>query len=108
MGFVVPFETQLSSAGLPAPETEVEFHPTRAWRWDWCWSAYRVALELQGGTRKQGRHNRHHGYSNDCEKLNEAQLLGWLCLWATTEQVASGAALAWVERALGQRGWKGS
>lgn len=107
MGFELPFDTQCVSARLPRPTPEHEFHPRRAWRFDWCWPDYLVAVEIQGGTRKQGRHSRHQGYSDDCEKLAEGQLHGWLVLWATTEQIASGKALEWVERALARNGWRG-
>lgn len=99
--------TQCRLLGLPEPVAEHRFHPTRLWRWDFAWPEQRVAVEVQGGGhegvgRTRGRHHRHRGYSADCEKLAEGQLLGWVVLWATPEQVSSGQALEWVRRALGK------
>ena len=36
-----------------------------------------LAVEYEGGTWAGGRHTRAIGYANDCEKYNEAALLGW-------------------------------
>jgi hypothetical protein len=59
-----------------------------------------LAVEIQGGIYTGGRHSRAKGYNNDCEKHNEAILLGWRLLLVTTDHVSSGEALAWIERAL--------
>jgi hypothetical protein len=83
--------TQLRLAGLPEPE--FRFAPPRRWRWDLCWPDRLVAVEVQGGTFAGGRHTRGKGYRNDCEKLNEGQLLGWLVLWVTPPMVKDGSAL---------------
>lgn len=93
-------------AGLPEPALEATFAPGRRWRWDLSWPDYRVAVEIQGGVWTGGRHTRGKGYTNDCAKLCQGQLLGWLVLWVTTDQVRSGEALATVERALALRGWR--
>ncbi|WP_421238378.1 hypothetical protein [Aeromonas enteropelogenes] len=90
--------TQLQ--GLPECVTEVKFHPRRKWRLDYAWPAQKVALEVHGGIRSGGRHTRGDGFTNDREKMNEAALLGWLVIEATTEQIRSGQARAWLERAL--------
>ena len=50
-----------------------------------------------------GRHQRAKGYSADCEKYNEALLMGWHVLRVTTQQVADGTALQWIERLWLQR-----
>ena len=92
--------TQIKIAGLPAPKTEATFHETRQWRWDYAWPDLKIAVEVQGGIHTRGRHTRAKGYTGDCEKLDEAQLLGWLVLWVTYEQIGSGQALAWIERAI--------
>lgn len=55
---------------------------------------------VEGGTWQKGRHTSGEGYQNDCEKYAEAVLLGWTVIRATTQQVTSGTALKWVERAL--------
>jgi very-short-patch-repair endonuclease len=91
---------QCEAAGLPAPEREVRFHATRRWRFDLLWRAKRIAIEVDGGVFLGGRHTRGVGYTKDCEKLNEALLLGFRVLRVTPGQVQSGQALAWIERAL--------
>ena len=98
------FAALCDAHGLPRPEEEYRFHPVRRWRFDYCWPALKVALEVQGGGWVRGRHHRPRGYERDIEKLNEAQLLGWLVLWATPAQLDRGAALAWVKRAIQWRG----
>ncbi len=63
---------------LPEPVTEYRFHPTRRWRFDYCWPApFMVAVELDGGAYSNGRHTRGAGYEADAEKLNTAVVLGW-------------------------------
>lgn len=91
--------------GLPEPVTELRFHPSRRWRFDLAWPGFRVALERQGGTWSQGRHSRATGYRADCEKLAEAQILGWLVLYATSDMIQDGLALTLLRRALESRGW---
>lgn len=92
---------QMKAAGLPTPKTEWKFHPTRRWRFDVAYPDLLVAIEVDGGTWHYGRHNRPAGYQRDCEKLNEALVLGWRVLRVTSVHVHSGEALGWVERALG-------
>lgn len=74
--------------------------PARRWRFDFAWPAHMLAVEVDGGTYSGGRHTRGAGYERDCEKANEAVLRGWRVLRVTTQQVDSGEALAWIERAL--------
>jgi len=82
--------------GLGRPEPEVYFATSigRKWQFDLAWPGYMVALEIEGGTRIQGRHNRHEGYQEDCIKYNAAALLGWRVLRVTTEMVTKGQAFA--------------
>ena len=70
--------------GLPEPKPEFIFHPTRKWRFDWAWPVQKIALEIEGGVYSQGRHVRGKGYENDVRKYNQALLLGWKVLRATT------------------------
>jgi hypothetical protein len=55
---------------------------------------------VDGATFSGGRHTRGTGYARDAEKRNEAVIAGWRVLSCTTEQVASGACLGWIERAV--------
>lgn len=73
--------------GLPLPVEEFRFHPTRKWRFDLCWPAAKVALEIEGGVWTNGRHVRGTGYLNDIQKYNAAVLLGWK-VFRTTPQTA--------------------
>jgi hypothetical protein len=66
--------------GLPTPETEFKFHPTKKWRFDYCFTYYRVAIEVEGGIFSNGRHVRGIGYARDMEKYNAAALLGYRIL----------------------------
>lgn len=61
----------------PPPVAEYHFAMPRRWAFDFCWPDAMVAVELEGGTRQNGRHNRAQGYEKDCEKYNEATRRGW-------------------------------
>lgn len=62
-----------------------------------------LAVEIDGVTwDEQGGHQRPDDYADDCEKLNEAVLLGWRVLRFTPAQVAGGEAALTVHRALRQ------
>lgn len=101
----VPLAALFVGAGLPRPDTEVRFHATRKWRWDYAWPAYKVAFERQGSTWSGGRHTRGKGYRDDREKVAEGQLAGWLVIEATADMIEDGLAFGLVERALEARGW---
>lgn len=62
---------------LPELTREYRFHPTRKWRFDFALPEQKMAIEVDGGTRQGGRHNRAEGYAKDAEKLNSATALGW-------------------------------
>lgn len=86
------------AADLPEPVTEHKFAVDasqfrtekgnrRQWRFDFCWPAYRVAIEVEGGIFTGGRHGRGAAYSDDCEKYNAAVILGWRVLRYTTRDM---------------------
>jgi very-short-patch-repair endonuclease len=83
---------------------EVQFAPPRKWRADFMVTGRSlvspILIEVDGGTWAGGRHTTGAGFAADCEKLNEATLLGYRVLRVTPSMVTSGAALALVERAL--------
>lgn len=89
---------------LPEPEREYRFHPKRRWRLDFAWPAAMLAVEVDGGVWAQGRHTRGAGYIADCEKLNEATLLGWSVLRVTGQHIDDGSAIDWIRRALVEQG----
>lgn len=70
----------------PEPIYDKRFHPTRMWRFDFQWPAYRVAVEIDGGQWMEGGgcHQQPVRFAQDCEKLNAAVLLGWRVLRYTT------------------------
>lgn len=65
-------------------DTEYLFHPIRKWRFDYAIPQYLIAIEIDGGVYSQGRHTRGKGFENDCEKINEAYLMGWIVLRFST------------------------
>lgn len=91
-------------SGLPDFIPELEFHPVRKWRLDYAWPQRKVALEVHGGVFKKSRHTTGAGFTKDREKMNEAQLHGWIVIEVTTDQLTSGEARGMVERALALRG----
>jgi very-short-patch-repair endonuclease len=64
---------------------ELQFHPTRRWRFDYAFPFLMVAVEVDGGVWSGGRHINPAGYINDIEKLNTAASMGWLVLRITTD-----------------------
>jgi len=84
---------------IPPWETEHRFHPKRKWRFDFAWPDRRIAVEVQGGIymAKSG-HNTAAGITRDCEKGNEAVVLGWRVLSVTADQIQDGSAVDWLRR----------
>lgn len=97
---VLPLDRQMQLAGLPTPEAEYRFHPTRRWRFDYALLAQSIGIEVDGAVYSGGRHTRGKGFENDMDKLNEAQILGWRVLRFSTGMVQDGRALGVVERLL--------
>ena len=85
-------------AGLPASEREYTFAPPRRWRFDFAWPQHKLAVEIEGGSWTLGRHTRGEGFRNDCEKYNEAVLLGWSVLRFTPDMIESGYAVKTVRK----------
>jgi hypothetical protein len=88
---------------LPGYTKEHIFHPERKWRFDYAWLDLKVALEIHGGVFTNGRHTRGKGFTEDKVKMNEAQLLGWIVIEATTAQVKNGQMLNWINEAVRNR-----
>lgn len=62
---------------LPELQAEYHFHPSRKWAFDYALPEQMIAIEVDGGTRQQGRHNRAEGYAKDAVKINTATGMGW-------------------------------
>jgi very-short-patch-repair endonuclease len=71
----------------PALETEYRFDSVRRWKFDFAHLGSRVAIEVEGGTRSNGRHSRHEGYREDCIKYNAAVLAGWRVCRLTSDMI---------------------
>lgn len=104
------FLTQLACLHVKT-EPEFKFHPSRRWRADWRLLApitgsrvpqpTKILVEFEGGLfNGKGGHSSVTGILRDCEKYNEAALMGWTVIRITPKHVVNGDALKWVERAL--------
>lgn len=91
------FESLCVAAGFERPEKEYRFHPVRKWRFDWCFVAAKLAIEIQGGLFARGRHTQGAALLREYEKLNAACCLGYRILFITPEQMASGDVFAILE-----------
>jgi|SRR5574343_1141179 len=94
------FALQLRAAGLPEPLREYQFHGTRKWRCDMAWPEYRVLAEIQGGTYQHMGHSTGEGLHRDYEKINSAQMMGYVALQFDRRMIEDGSALAAVCDAL--------
>lgn len=98
------FAFLLSTIGrdIPAPEGEYRFAAEwvggtgdglrsrlkqaglHDWRIDFAWVAHKLAVEIEGATWTNGRHNRGSGFENDAEKYNWLESHDWHVLRFTT------------------------
>jgi len=100
---------------LPMPTFGYRFHPKRRWRFDLAYPGEMVAAEVDGGIdgvgeackvcgrRANGGHNSRTGYASDREKINTAQIMGWIVIGVTREQIESGQAVEFIRQALNFR-----
>jgi len=72
----------LKAMGIAFVE-EATFHPTRKWRFDVAISPLKIAIEYNGVFSAKSRHLTAVGHSGDTDKLNAAQVLGWVVLQYT-------------------------
>jgi very-short-patch-repair endonuclease len=97
----IPLDVQLRAAGLmPRATFEHRFAAPRRWKFDLAFIDAKLAVEIDGGAFIAGRHVRGAGYRDDIEKFAEATCRGWRILRVLPEQIRSGQALTWIERAL--------
>jgi very-short-patch-repair endonuclease len=90
------FAQQLELSDLPPHEYNYQFHPERKWEIDFAWPEQKVALEVEGW----GRHQTWQGFRNDCEKYNEATMLGWKVFRVPADLIDMGVGIYYVEHAL--------
>lgn len=100
------FWKMVEMAGLPLPSAH-EYYFNRGdtrHKSDFAYPGFRILIECEGGIwgegEEAGRHVRGKGYSDDCFKYNLAQILGWIVLRFTPDQIEDGRAVAQLERIL--------
>jgi hypothetical protein len=84
---------------------EYKFHDTRRWRFDIALCREKIGIEYHGGLfmSRRGGHQSVKGARNDWEKLNEAQILGWMVLQFGPDETRTGSAMLVIERAIKSR-----
>jgi very-short-patch-repair endonuclease len=71
-------------------EREYRFHPVRKWRFDWALMEPMVAVEFEGGVFLGRGHTGGVIYGQNCEKYNQAALMGWRVLRFTAPMIRQG------------------
>jgi len=95
----VTLDRQLKKLGVPLPEHEKTFHPTRKWQFDRAYVDQKIGIEIDGGIWRSGGHNSGRGYSKDRTKDGAAIALGWVVLRFTYAMVADGSAAKIIQAA---------
>jgi very-short-patch-repair endonuclease len=82
------FYLEMLAPDIPTPEREVKFHQTRNWRVDFLWrTPVKLAVEIEGGIYKGGRHVRPAGFKNDIFKYNALSMAGYKLLRFTPDML---------------------
>ena len=70
-------------------QREFRFCPTRRWQFDFVLepAKTKIAIEINGGAYLKGKHNYGENYAKDLEKLNTAQIMGYIVLQYTPDQL---------------------
>ena len=91
---------QMQFVGLPEPEREYRFAPPRRFRADFAYPEKKILVEVQGGIYTRGAHSRGTGLERDYEKINLAQLNGFMVFQFSRKMIESGEAITVLEKAL--------
>lgn len=83
------FTVVVKRLGAPAPVRELQFDPSRKFRFDYAWPDLMLAVEVDGGVFTGGRHTRGAGFLRDMQKQNLAVRNGWAVLRYTPDQLLS-------------------
>lgn len=93
-----------ATEGLPQPKTEFRFAKDagRLWRADYFFAdgGRKVALEVEGGIWKYGRHNQASGFTKDMEKYNAMAVRGILLLRVTPAELNKLSTITMIKNAL--------
>lgn len=79
---------------------EYKFHPERKWRFDFCIPERNIAVECEGGSWVNGRHNRGSGSIADMQKYNHAAALGWFVFRFDGRSVKNGSAIEFLKKVI--------
>ena len=103
----------IRAAHLPEPARQYHWHPQRRYRSDFAYVPERLLVEVQGGVwgrynartgeweaGKRSGHSGGTGMEGDCRRTCDALEHGWRILPVTPDMVASGEAVARIERVL--------
>jgi len=75
--------------------------PQRRWRFDYAIPSLKIAVEVSGGVwMPVSGHRSGKGIMRDYVKSNEAQLLGWILLTFTPDQILKGEDIPFLRRAI--------
>jgi len=88
----------LQASNIDGWVREYKFNPDKPWRFNFCWEKEKFAVEIYKG----GNHVRSGGITRECEKYNDAVLLGWRILLVTKSQVKSEQVLEWIREAISE------
>lgn len=86
------FARDLRALGLEQPIREYRFFDARGWRFDFAWPELKIAVEIEGAV-GWGRHTQKAGFTNDCDKYNQAALMGWHVFRFTSKMAIDGRAV---------------
>lgn len=87
----------------PELKRQHKFHDTRKWTFDFAHVETRIAIEIEGGTWVNGRHNRGQGYESDREKYNEANFDSWRVFCLTSKMITSDVVRRLIEAVIRDR-----
>ncbi len=95
-------ELQLEELNL-SYEREYKFDSSRRWRVDFVLHEYKIAIEVEGGTWVNGRHNRASSIEADMDKYNALAIHGWTLLRFSGSMIKSGKAVTVIQNAIQKR-----
>jgi very-short-patch-repair endonuclease len=97
----------LAVQGYPIARWQVRnIIPGRRFVMDYAYIEAMLAIEIHGQIWRKGGHTSGYGVTRDAAKANELACIGWRLLVFTPEQIASGEAHDWTERALRAAGFR--
>jgi len=85
---------------LPDCTFEYRFHDTRKWRIDIAFVKFKVGIEVQGGIWVGGAHARGRFIVRDYEKINTAQLCGWIILQIQPKELCTVSVVELIKTAI--------